>query len=141
MAVSESGLAFGEALMGCDVPILARIRNLSTGGYAIAADLSSVNYSIYDIKSAPAVLLNGPTALTIAQVWYDSLQGANFADFRWKTDTVGYNFLWIAPPSAFYVAGAPAAQDFRVQLRIVQNDGRTIGARGNLRIRATDQPW
>lgn len=64
--------------------VLARVH--ADGSNIVQTDLSSISRSIYNGSSG--ALISGPTALTVANVIFDTLQ----VDGRWSKDSTGYNF-------------------------------------------------
>lgn len=80
-------------------PLIARIRATS-GTYITQASLSSIAYSVFDLTAVPAAIVTSGTISKSSTV-FDTLQTS---DARWTVDSVGYNFLWIAPASLFPLA-------------------------------------
>lgn len=86
MAAQEiSGIVFERA----SAVLLARVRS-HTGQYVTQASLSQIRREIWEIVDGSPSNVSGPTAQTIADVIFDTLQTG---DPRWTFDAIGYNFL------------------------------------------------
>lgn len=69
----------------------------------LQADLTGASLSVFDLDGDQTTPVSGPTALTIANVVFDTLQ----TDARWDTDIDpgGYNFRYEIPEAAFPIGG------------------------------------
>ena len=83
--------------LGADPILLARVKT-AANAYITQAGLSSISRTVYFTSPTPEA---GPTALTIANVVYDTLQ----TDEPWTYDDTGYNFRDTPPYSIFDAAG------------------------------------
>lgn len=104
----------GPTWQGMTVAFLARMRN-PAGAYVTQASLASLAYSIFDLKSLTPTIATATGTLTIATAIFDALQ----KDARWTVDSIGYNFLWLAPGSLF----PNAPNEYRVKILFTGTDG------------------
>lgn len=80
-----------------------------TGGKCVKqADLSTITYGVRDNTGGSFTVAAG-TSLTISAVIFDTLQTPAF----WTADSVGYNFLWVIPASAFATGGSEYQAEFK----------------------------
>ena len=91
--------------------LLGRVEN-PAGAVITQAGLTAITYSVKNLTSEAFTIAAG-TAITISAAVFDSLQGANNADARWNADSVGYNFRFEVPATAFLTAGVNYLVDFR----------------------------
>lgn len=86
----------------------------------MSATIGSITYTVFTITSGvgQAVIKAGPSTLTIADVWHDTLQ----TDPGWQSDTVGYNFGAHLPASCFTTTELKA-QTYQIEIRATPLSG------------------
>jgi hypothetical protein len=108
------------------IRLMARVRGFG-GALVTQASISTLTAVVTDLSAANAQISS--TALTIASVWFDSLQW----DLTWQKDgpnnpappppfgdgAYGYNFAWVAPASNF----ANTGHRFQVDVKLVPVSG------------------
>lgn len=112
-ATTNTGVVWQDA----GASILARVYG-HDGQPLLQTSISSLSRTVTEITdpTAPATIA-GPTLLTLADVWYDTLQ----TDGRWKEDETGYNFLDPLPASVLPKRGQDAA--YRVEYLLTPTSG------------------
>lgn len=104
---------------GMPVALMARLRN-PAGVYVTQASLSSIGYTIFDLGSSTPATPTASGTLTIASTIFDALQ----LDARWTIDSIGYNWLWLAPGALF----PNQATEYRVKILLTSTDGNQYPA-------------
>lgn len=95
--------------------------------------ISSISYSVFTITSGlnQPVLKAGPSPLTVADVWFDTLSTVG-----WRADTTGWNFKATLPASVFIgLASAIRGQEYQVEIYVTPTSGEGLwGAFFNIEV-------
>ena len=96
--------------------LLARAYDVS-GNLLQQSQINSISANVYYLNGVNVSAIGAPfpMSLTVSSVWYNSLQqNPNL----WPVDSVGFNFWWVCPGSAF-----PQATAYRIDILLTLVDG------------------